>query len=378
MRRVPGTLFREKGTKYRFREIPMRAALIGPPMSGKSSLFAAIAEAGGTDVDQSRPDAEHLAVVKVPDPRLDWLFELWEPKRLVHAEIEFLDVPGLDLTTEAARQRSRTHWLSVRQSDMLVLVLRDFADPSVPPYRDRVDVEADLAEIRDEMLFSDLEQVAARVAKLEGQLKKPTPDRDAHTRELGLMQRMQDALENEKPLTEAVANDAEEKMVRAFAFLTLKPAVVVVNCDEDSAAEPGPPEIGGYPAIRLSAKIEEEVASLPAEDRGEFMEALGIETIAAERVIQSCYSAMKLVSFFTGGDKEARAWSVPAGTPAVEAAGAVHTDMARGFIRAEVIAYDDIRAAGGERGARAAGKYRLEGKEYGVQDGDVILFRFNV
>ena len=356
----------------------MRAALIGPPMSGKSSLFAAIAEAGGTKVDLSRPDAEHLAVVKVPDPRLDWLFELWKSRKIVHAEIEFLDVPGLDLTTEAARQRSRSHWVNVRQSDMLVLVLRDFADPSVPPYRNRVDLQADLAEIHDEMLFSDLDRVAARSAKLEGQLKKPTPDRDAYARELELMQRMQDALEHEKPLSETVANEAEEKMIRAFAFLTMKPAVVVVNCDEDATSEPGPEMIGGYPAIRLSAKIEEEIASLAPEERPEFMEALDVETIAAERVIRSCYSAMKLVSFFTGSEVDARAWSVPAGTPAVVAAEAIHTDMARGFIRAEVIAYDDFHAHGGEKGARAAGKYRLEGKTYEVQDGDVILFRFNV
>ena len=356
----------------------MRAALIGPPMSGKSSLFAAVAEAGGTHVDLSRPDTEHLVVVKVPDERLDWLFELWKSKKIVRAEIEFLDIPGLDLSSEAARQRSRMHWSSVRQADMLVLVLRDFASDTVPPYRNRVDLEADLAEIKDEMLFSDLEQVAARIKKLEAQIKKPTPDRDAYQRELELMQRMQDVLANEKPLTEAVATEAEEKMVRAFAFLTLKPAVVVVNCNEDAAAEGGPETIGGFPAIRLSAKIEEEIASLPAEERPEFMEALGIETLAAERVIRSCYSAMKLISFFTGCEIDAHAWSVPVGTPAVVAAEAIHSDIARGFIRAEIIGYDDFHAAGGEKGARAAGKYRLEGKTYEVQDGDVVLFRFNV
>ena len=355
----------------------MRAALIGPPMSGKSTLFAAVAEAGGSAVHLDRPDTEHLAVVKVPDERLDWLFELFRPKKCVHAEIELLDVPGLDLTDEAARQRSRMHWPAVRQSDMLVLVLRDFHDDAVPGYRGRVDVAADLDELTAEMLFSDLEQVAARIAKLQAQLKKPTGDRDADARELALMERMQEALENERPLTEAVANEAEEKMVRAFAFLTLKPAVVVVNCDE-GAAEGGADTLGGYPTIRLSAKIEEEIAALPPEDRGEFLADLGIETPAADRLVRSCYEAMHLVSFFTHGDKEAHAWSVPAGTTALEAAGEIHTDMARGFIRAEVVAYDDLKAAGDEKGARAAGKYRLEGKTYEVADGDVIHFRFNV
>ena len=365
----------------------MRAALIGPPMSGKSTLFAAVAEAGGSAVHLDRPDTEHLAVVKVPDERLEWLFELFQPKKCVHAEIELLDVPGLDLTDEAARQRSRMHWPAVRQSDVLVLVLRDFHDDSTPPYRDRVDVAADLDELTAEMLFSDLEQVAARIHKLQAQLKKPTPEREADARELALMERMQEALENERPLTEAVANEAEEKMVRAFAFLTLKPAVVVVNCDEDAKkgsgvfCPEGPPGASHKrlpTPFSLSAKIEEEIAALPPADRGEFLADLGIETPAADRLVRSCYEAMHLVSFFTHGDKEAHAWSVPAGTTALEAAGEIHTDMARGFIRAEVVAYDDLRAAGDEKGARASGKYRLEGKTYEVSDGDVIHFRFNV
>ncbi len=356
----------------------MRVALVGPPLGGKSTVFAAVAEAGGSRVHLERADTEHLAVVKVPDERLEWIYEHYKPKKCVHAEIEFLDVPGLDLSTEPARQRARNHWPAVRQSDMLVMVLRNFHNEAAPPYRGRVDFDADLAELAEEMLFSDLEQVAARIEKLAAALKKPAPDREADARELELMQRLQAALEAEKPLTEAVANQAEEKMVRAFAFLTLKPAVVVVNCEEDAAAEPGPADVGGYPAVQLSAKIEEEIAALPADQRGEFLEAMGIASPAADRLIRSCYRAMSLVSFFTHGDKEARAWSVPAGTDAVTAAGQVHSDMARGFIRAEVITYDDLRAAGGEKEARAAGKYRLEGKSYTVQDGDVIHFRFNV
>jgi GTP-binding protein YchF len=356
----------------------MRVALVGPPLSGKSTLFAAVAEAGGSHVHLDRPDTEHLAVVKVPDERLEWLFELYKPKKCVHAELEFLDVPGLDLTDEPARQRARQHWPAVRQSDMLALVLRGFRDDAIPAYQDRLDPPGDLEELTAEMLFSDLEQVAGRTEKLRAALKKPTGDREAHQRELALMERMQQALESERPLAEVVANEAEEKMVRAFAFLTLKPLLVVVNCDEDAAGGGGPETIGGYPAIQLSAKIEEEIASLPPGERGEFLEAMGIKTPAADRLIRSCYDAMRVVSFFTHGDKEARAWTVPAGTEAVAAAGEVHTDMARGFIRAEVIGFEDLKAAGDEKGARAAGKYRLEGKSYVVQDGDVIHFRFNV
>jgi len=261
---------------------------------------------------------------------------------------------------------------------MLALVLRGFHDASVPAYRDRVDFAADLAELKDEMLFSDLEQVAARAEKLQAALKKPTPQREEQARELALMDRLRQTLEAEKPLTQAVSSEAEEKMVRAFAFLTLKPTLVVVNCDEDAAAQPGPAEVGGYPAIRLSAKIEEEIALLPPAERGEFMTDLGIAEAAGDRLARACHRGMNLISFFTHGDKEARAWTVPAGTDAVTAAGEIHTDMARGFIRAEVIAFDDLKAAGSEKAARAAGKYRLEGKSYLVQDGDVIHFRFSV
>ena len=355
----------------------MRAALIGPSYSGKSTLFAAVAEAGGSHVHLERPDAEHLAVVKVPDERLEWLGELYKPQKLTHAEMELLDVPGLDLTDQASRQRARVHWPAVRQSDMIVIVLRDFHDDAVPPYRGRVEPAADVEELRSELLFSDLEQVAARIEKLNAALRRRGPEHDENARELQLMERMQEALEEEKPLSEAIANEAEEKMVRAFAFLTLKPALVVLNCDEDAAGGGGE-GFGGYPAIRLSAKVEEEIAALDPSERGEFMEAMGISTPAGERLIRSCYEAMHLVSFFTVVGKEVRAWSVPAGRSALEAAGEVHTDMARGFIRAEVIAFDDLRAAGDEKQARAAGKYRLEGKQYVVQDGDDIVFRFSV
>jgi len=356
----------------------MRVALVGPSYSGKSTLFAAVAEAGGTTVHLDRPDQEHLAVVKVPDERVEWGQRVFGSKKAIHAELELLDVPGLDLADEAGRNRARTHWPAVRTSDMIVLVLRGFSDQAVPPYRGRVNPQADLNELMSEMLFSDLEQATNRIAKLTDSVKKPTPDRDEKLKELALMQRLLQALEEEKPLTEAVENEAEEKTVRAFAFLTLKPTLVVVNCDEGAAAGPGPGKLGPYPAIQLSARIEEEIAQLDPSERAEFLSDLGIASSASERLIRSCYEAMHLVSFLTYGDKESRAWTVPAGTDAVTAAGAIHTDIARGFIRAEVVSFPDLHAAGSEKAARAAGKYRLEGKNYIVQDGDVIYFRFNV
>jgi len=356
----------------------MRVALIGPASSGKSALFAAVAAAVGSGVDLHRPDQPHLAVVKVPDPRLVWLSEQYNPKKTTPAELEFLDLPGFDLSDAAGRSRAKTHWMAMRQSDMLVFVVRGFQSDTVAAYRDRVDPAADVEELLSEMIFADLEQVTNRVAKLEAAMRKPTGKHDQQKRELELMQRLCETLENEKPIAEAIASEAEDKLIRSFAFLSQKPILIVLNCGEDEAAAPGPEQVGGCPCIQLSARIEQELAELPPDERAEFLADLGLEASASDRLIRACYSALKLVSFLTVGDDECRAWTVPSGTPAVEAAGEIHSDIARGFIRAETVAYDDLYANGDMKGAKAAGKVRLEGKTYPVQDGDVINFRFNV
>ena len=356
----------------------MRVALIGPPLSGKSTLFAAVAEAGGSHVDLHRPDQAHLAVVKVPDERVVWLAEHHAPTKMVPAELEFLDVPGFDLSDEAGRARGKAHWPAMRQSDMLVFVVRSFDDAAAPGYRGRVDPDGDVDELLAEMLFADLEQTTTRIEKLQAAIRKPTARRDEQAHELALMQRLAETLEAEEPIAEAVQSDSEAKLIRGFAFLSQKPVQVVLNCSEDAAAAEGPGEIRSRPCIQLSAKIEEELAQLEPAERGEFLSDLGLAGPARDRLIQACYEDLKLVSFLTVGSDECRAWSIPAGTPAVEAAGQIHSDIARGFIRAEVVAYDDLRAAGDMKAAKAAGKVRLEGKTYLVQDGDVINFRFNV
>ena len=356
----------------------MRVALIGPPQSGKSVLFAAVAEAGGSHVHLARPDQPHLAVVKVPDERLDWLAELVKPKKTTPAELEFLDVPGFDLADEPGRHRTKVHWPALRQSDMLAFVVRGFADETVPAYRSRVDPAADVEELVAEMLFADLEQATSRVEKLTQAMRKHTANRDEQARELELMKRLVEVLEAEKPLAEAATTQAEAKLLRSFAFLSEKPMLAVLNCGEDVAGKPGPDRLGPVPAIQLSAKIEEELAQLAPDERGEFLADLGISSPARDRLIRACYQGMHLVSFFTTNSAECRAWTVPAGTDALTAAGQVHTDIARGFIRAETVAFDDLRAAGDMKAAKAAGKVRLEGKTYTVADGDVIYFRFNV
>lgn len=357
----------------------MRVALIGPPQSGKSTLFAAVAEAGGSHIDLSRPDQAHLAVVKVPDERLDYLSELHKPKKTTPAELEFIDVPGLDLTNEASRNHAKTHWPAMRQSDMLVSVLREFDEPTVPAYRGRVDPAADAGELLAEMLFADLDQVATRIRKLEVSIRKPTAQREQQQHELDLMKRLAEALEAERPVAEAVHTDWEAKLLRSFAFLSLKPMLAVLNCSEKTMDQPEPQAMGSLPCLRLSAKIEEELARLAPDERAEFLADLNLSAPARNRLVRACFQRMGLVSFFTTDGDECRAWTVPSGTDAVTAAGQIHTDMARGFIRAEIISYDDLRACDGSmKAARAAGKVRLEGKTHEIRDGDVIHFRFNV
>jgi len=356
----------------------MRVALVGPPQSGKSTLFAAVAEAGGSHVDTHRPDQPHVAVVKVPDERLDWLAGLFKPKKVHPAELEFLDLPGFDLADEAGRHRARTHWADMQQSAMLVFVVRAFEDEAVPAYRSRVDPQADVEELLAEMLFADLDQVTNRIRKLEAAVKKPGPHREEQQRELELMKRLGEALEAERPVSEAVTGEAEEKLVRSFAFLSQKPILAAINCAEDAAAEPGPAELASVPCLHLSAKIEEEIAELPPAERREFLADLGVPESARDRLVRACYQRLNLASFLTYTSDECRAWTIPAGTDAVTAAGQIHTDIARGFIRAETVAFDDLKAAGDLKAAKAAGKVRLEGKNYLVQDGDVITFRFNV
>jgi len=351
----------------------MRVALVGPPQSGKSTLFAAIAEAGGSHVDVSRPDQPHLAVVKVPDSRVDWLMDQYHTTKTIYAELEFLDLPGFDLSDLAGRNRSKAHWPAMRQSDMILFVVRGFADETTAAYRDRIDPAADVAELREEMLFADLEQVTTRIEKLEQAIKKPTPKRDEQQRELALMQKLREALENEQPVADVITNDTEDKLIRTFGLLSRMPTLTVINCGEDQLNDGDTEDV-----VRLSARIEREIAELAPADRALFLADLGIEEVAKDRLIRACYETVNLISFLTHGDDECRAWTIPAGTDAVTAAGKIHTDIARGFIRAETVAFDDLQAAGDEKGARAAGKIRLEGKTYVVQDGDVINFRFNV
>lgn len=354
----------------------MKAAIIGLPYSGKSTLFAAATSQRPAPGEMPQ---ERIAVVGVPDPRLAFLTQLYSPKKVTEATIEFVDIPGFSLADAQGRQQLRKHLPTLRVCDCFVLVIRDFKNDSVPLYRNRIDRAADLGELWEELIFADLEAVTNRVEKLEKALGKPTKTHEQEKRELAVMKACQDALEGGKPMSSCAHSDEEQRMLASFGFLTEKPAVVVYNVDEGRVGERAVdrPE-HFHSAVALCAETEAQIAELEPADRAAFLADLGISVPARDVLIQQCYDAMDMISFLTMGPDEVRAWPIHKGTSAVDAAGKIHSDLARGFIRAETVAYADLLAAGDLKGAKAAGKVRQEGKTYTVQDGDILNIKFNV
>ena len=356
----------------------MKTALVGLMQSGKSTLLAAVSgkeigAAGGTAIEE--------AIVPVPDERLDWLTGLYRPKKTVHATIDCLDVPGFNFADEHGRAAARRLISKIRTVELLVLVVRAFEDESVPAYRNRVDPRKDLEELKTELLLADLELVLTRIEKLEKQVRKPGKGQAQDKAELALQLKLQEAIEAGSAISTAIESEAEKEMIKSLGFLTLKPMVAAVNVGEANIEERF--EFGGLveedvPVTSICAKIEYELSQLDLESRKEFMEDMGINESGASKFVNACYSALGLISFLTVGSDEVRAWPIRQGTAALDAAGKVHSDIKRGFIRAETMAYDDLHQLGDEKAVKGAGKARLEGKEYVVKDGDIINFRFNV
>ena len=352
----------------------MKTALLGLMQSGKSTIFSAVS---GKAIPAMGATAIEEAIVPVPDTRLDWLETVYKPKKKTRATIDVLDLPGFSFLDEHGRAAARRLIGQIRTADMLVLVVRAFDDPAVPAYRNSVDWKRDLAELQTELLLSDLELVTTRIEKLEKQVHKPTKTQTQDKIELAIQKKLQDAIEAEQPISSVIETDQELAVIKSLGFLTLKPMAVVVNVGEDQIGAALDFD-GPLPAVPVCAKLEHELAQLDAESREAFMADLEITESAAETFVQMCYSALGLVSFLTVGPDEVRAWPIAKGTVAVDAAGKIHSDIKRGFIRAETMAYTDLKALGDEKEVKAAGKMRLEGKEYPVKDGDIINFRFNV
>ncbi len=356
----------------------MKTALLGLSQSGKSTIFSAIS---GKAIPPMGLNNIEEAIVPVPDERLVWLEKLYKPQKLVRATIDVLDLPGFSFTDEHGRTAARRLIGQVRTVDMLVMVIRAFEDPSVPPYRNKVDPKRDLVELQTELLLSDLELVTTRIEKLEKQVTRPTKTQAQDKAELALQKRLQEAIESEKPISSAIENEDELNIIKSLGFLTLKPMAVVMNVGEDQldkSFDLGQVMGGAVPVVSLCAKLEHELAQLDEESRTVFKADLGITESAAEKFVKICYSALGLISFLTVGPDEVRAWPIRKDTSALDAAGKIHSDIKRGFIRAETMAYSDLKTLGDEKAVKAAGKMRLEGKEYIVKDGDIINFRFNV
>lgn len=353
----------------------MRIAIVGFPYSGKTTLFTAIA---GITRDHLRLTEENLAAVKVPEPRLDWLEALYKPKKRTEAHVEFIDLPG---STEGESEHAglTRHLPTLRQADALLLCVRAFKSDSVPAHRGSVDPARDVKQIRDEMLLADLVTCDNRLEKLEKAVTKPSKDRDAQKHEIAVLQRCRAALESEKPLTDVIQPGDEERMLRSFGFLTQKKVVTVINVGEADAAKVAPfADEHASATFSVCAPLEADIMQMDPADRPVFMKEYGIPAMARDRIIRACFDALNMIAFLTAGEDEVRAWPIPRGATAVEAAGKIHSDLARGFIRAETIAFDDLHRAGSMREAKAAGKVRQEPKTYVVADGDILNIKFAV
>lgn len=355
----------------------MKTAIIGLPMVGKTSLFTILTgvhEATRVGLMEAR-----AGVTRVPDPRVEALAQVFQPPKITHATVEYLDFPAI--SKEALRNPS--YLASLRNVDALAHVLRVFEDETVPHEHGSVDPLRDAGELETELVLSDLVVVEKRLERLEKDRKKiKSPDLD---HEFELLERCKKVLENSEPLRAMTLAPEEEKRIRGFQFLSQKPMLYVLNLGEEDAPKlrereeefrRGP--LGNRSKTAISAvcgKIEAELAELGPEEAAEYLASYGLTESGLERLIQATYRLLGLMSFLTAGETECRAWTIPIGSKAPQAGGAIHTDLEQKFIRAEVVNWKDLVEHGGYAGVREKGLLRLEGKDYVVKDGDVLVIR---
>ncbi len=367
----------------------MKAGIVGLPLVGKSTIFNLLTH-GHVDTSAwgGGKGEAHIGIAHVPDPKLDRLAAIFNPKKVTYASVEYVDLPGLARGEgKSVDSRQMISYLSsLKNVDALVHVVRAFEDENIPHSEGPIDPARDIGLFELEMIFSDLAIIEKRLERLSKDLKKArTPELES---ENAILERFKTALEQERPLRDLKLTEEEAKRVRGFTFLSAKPMLIVLNLsDQDVIRIPrvvedfGLERLAGQERIGIMGvcgKIEAEIASLPESDARLFMEDLGLTASGLDRVVQKSYALLGLISFYTAGDPEARAWTITKCMTAQQAAGVIHSDFERGFIKAEVVSYDDMIQCKSFQAARNNGVLRLEGKDYIVNEGDVILFRFNV
>jgi GTP-binding protein YchF len=352
----------------------MRLAIVGAKGSGKSTLFRAFT---GATAAPSSADGSNVAVVKVRDERLEWLRDFHKPRKYTPVAVEVFDLPGLPDAAETTGMKLSELLAAARESEGLLVCVRAFEDPTYPYKNAAADAAAEASHLVAELAFADLDVATKRIDKLD---RKGGNMLDLEKREHAALVKIRAALEEGRPVKSLGLSADDRKLLRGFRFLTDKPWVLVVALP-DAGGEELVAKIGGPFEARIGVrtKLEAEVSELDAADRAAFMKDLGIEALASESVVRAAFAALGTIPFFTSGEDEVRAWPITRGSNAVEAAGKIHTDLARGFIRAEVYSFDDFKAAEGDVNAvKKAGRFRVEGKDYVVQDGDILNIRFSV
>ena len=348
--------------------------IVGLPNVGKSTLFTALTKKGGLAANYPFATIEpNVGIVDVPDARLAKLAEIVHPGRIVPATVEFVDIAGLVKGANEGEGLGNQFLANIRETDAICEVVRYFKDPDVVHVDGRVDPEADAETIQTELVLADLGTLEKALPKLEKEAKR---DKENAPR-LAIAKRLQSWLDQGNRAATMEMSPEERSAAHDLFLLTMKPVIYVANVDEDMLSQKLDP-IEGVEPIAICAQVEAELAELDPDEAAEYLESLGLEEPGLDKLARTAYRTLGLQSFFTAGEMEVKAWTVRIGAKAPEAAGVIHSDFERGFIKAEVESYDDYVALGGEAGCREAGKLRMEGKDYVMQDGDVVHFRFNV
>ncbi|HRY13080.1 MAG TPA: redox-regulated ATPase YchF [Syntrophomonadaceae bacterium] len=353
----------------------MQLGIIGMPMVGKTTMFTLLTGSS----DKGSPGKTQTAIARIPDPRIDYLSGVFKPKKTTYAQLEVIDIPGL---TPGGEKNAALFLDAVRRADALLHVVRLFDNESVPYIYDSIDPMRDIETINYELLLSDLDLIEKRIERINSNKK-----RSQMLRELGLLERLRDALSDEKPISSVTIDDDEQEMMSTYQFLTNKPLLICLNISENEINQEEYPQKDrimefsrqtNIPVVAVSAEIEREIAELEPTEKEAFMQDLGITETGLAKISRSMYERLGLISFFTVGEDEVKAWTIEAGTSARKAAGKIHSDIERGFIRAEVVDYQVFKDLGSMAAVKEKGLFRLEGKEYVVKDGEIVHFRFNV